>query len=430
MDDIANYALDALKKAGADKASCHVSKGRNDEFNVEENKFTLLRTTFNDGLNIKALVGGRKGVMVVNKLDKNSIDEAVNNCIALAKSGTPDEAEDIAPLAENKTFDQTIGGADMSKLFSHTKEYLAELKEKYPKIVLNSMSSQFHSGEWQYVNSNGVNFSAKHENYSFHNMFVAKDGEKSSSFNGGGASLKDLKTPFMDTGIHRQALDESVKSLNPRMVDGKFTGKVIFTPTCPDPIWYTILGCFIGDGVLIEGTSRWADALGTTVADPRITMRSTVSHPSLVWGEAITGDGFLSQDNDFIKDGILKSFALGLYGANKTGKPRSANTAHYNLEILPGDTTLADMIKGIDKGILLNRFSGGQPGPSGDVSGVAKNSFLIENGQITDAIQETMLSFNVTDVLKNLVSISKETITDGHSILPWCCFDGITVSGK
>jgi len=127
---------------------------------------------------------------------------------------------------------------------------------------------------------------------------------------------------------------------------------------------------------------------------------------------------------------VLSSFALSLYGSRKTGHPRAGNTAFGSIEVEAGDTPLAEMIKGIDRGILLNRFSGASPGPSGDVSGVAKNSFLIENGVVTDAISETMVSFNIVDILGNIPAISKERCENGMSVLPWCCFDGITISGK
>jgi PmbA protein len=261
-------------------------------------------------------------------------------------------------------------------------------------------------------------------------MFVAKDGEKSSSFNYGGAILADLSKPFMDCGLMRQMLGESVKSLDTRGIDGKFTGPVIVAPTCEDMVWANLLANFLGDRALIEGTSRWKDSLGQLVADKKLTLRAAPGHPQIVCGAPFTDDGFAAADCDLIKDGVLTSFALSLYGANKTGKPRTANTAFGNMEVLPGDVALADMVKGIDKGILLGRFSGGSPGASGDVSGVAKNSFLIENSQITDALQETMVSFNVLDALKSLSAISKERISDGNTVLPWCRFDGITISGK
>ena len=428
MKDIATYALEALKKAGADKASCTVSKGRTDEFNIHANEFSLLRTLFSDSISMKALVGGRKGVATVNKLDRDSIDEAVENCMKLANSAQPDEAEDIAPLAENRTFDDSCGGADLAKLFEESRRYLETVREQFPKVNIDEFVAKFNSGEYAYANSNGVVFDGKSESYNFYSMFLGKDGEKMTSFNGTGGTMKNLDRPFIDFPLHRQQLEDAVKSLDTRMVDGKFTGKVIVTPTCPD-IWYAMHGILLSDGSLIEGTSQWKDALGTQVASPMLTLRTVPNSPHIVNGQRYTADGFIAQDEDIIKDGVLKAFCLGLYGANKTGKPRAKNTS-FSVEIAPGGTPLADMIAGIDRGILINRFSGASPGPSGEVTGVAKNSFLIENGKVTDALMETMVSFNILDALKNIAAISKETVMDGGSILPWVCFDGITVSGK
>ena len=428
--DVAAYALESLVKTGADKASCTVTRGRKEEFNVEANKFSLLRTLFDDSLSLKAIVGGRKGVAIINKLDRDSIDRAVADCVSLAKSATPDEAEDIAEKIENKSFDQRIGGSDMGKLFSRTKEFIEQLGDEFPKIVLEGMASEFNSSQVTYLNSNGVEFHNEREGYSFNSMFSAKDGEKSSSFNGYGAVLASLGDPFMDIGLHRTLLSESVQSLDTRMVEGKFVGKIIVTPACEDMIWETLFDCFLTDRSLVQGTSRWKDALGTKVADSKLTMRIAPLHPKVVSGERFTADGYESQDADLIRDGILKSFALSLYGAKKTGNQRAKNTAFWNLEVAAGDTPLADMIKGVDRGILLNRFSGASPGPSGDISGVAKNSFMIENGVVTDALSETMVSFNIVDLLANIPAISKERCEDGSSMVPWCCFEGVTISGK
>ena len=428
--DIAAYALKALTKAGADKAACKVTRGRKEEFNVEANKFSLMRTLFNDGLYLKAILDGRKGVTAVNKLDKDSIDHAVTDCITLAKSALPDEAEDIAEKLENKSFDQSFGSSRMETLISRTKEFLEQLGDGYPKIILEGMTTDYNAAQVTYLNSNGVEFHEEQEFYHAGSMFSAKDGEKSSSCNFCDTKLASLVTPFMDLNMQRTLLDESVKSLNTRMVDGKFVGKVIVTPACYDMIWQTLYDCFLSDFSLVQGTSRWKDALETKVADSRLTMRFAPLHPSIVAGERFTVDGYESQDTDVIRNGILKSFALSLYGSRKTGKMRAKNTAFSNVEVAAGDTPLAGMIKGIDRGILLNRFSGGSPGPSGDVSGIAKNSFLIENGVVTDALSETMLSFNIVDILVNIPAVSTERCENGVSVLPWCCFDGITISGK
>jgi len=429
MKDLTEYTLSQLKKAGADKASCFTSKGRKDEFNIEANKFTLLRTVFSDTLRVKAISNGRKGVVIINKLDRASIDEAVLNCVQLAKSAEPDEAEDIAPLIENKDFDLTSGAADIDGLFNRSKEYLEQVRDELPKILIDGFAAYYNTDETVFANSNGVCFGSKNDFYHFNSMFVGKDGEKSSSFNYGGAYLSDLSAPFMQSGMHRRLLEEAEKSLNPRGVEEKFVGKIIVTPACDDMLWDTLMDNFLSDRPMIENTSRWKDALNTVVADKKLTFRAAPLNPSMVAGARFNADGFLVKDVDFIKDGELKSFALSLYGANKVKKPR-ADTHFHNIEVAQGDTPLDKMIKGIDRGILLNRFSGGSPGASGDVSGVAKNSFLIENGQITDALQETMISFNILDAIKNITAISQERVSNGATLLPWCCLDGITVSGK
>ena len=430
MKETAAYAVDALLKAGADKASCKASRSRKDEFNVEANKFTLMRTLFDDSLHLKVIKDHKKAVTVVNKLDKDSIDKAVADCVALTSSAQADEAEDIAGKIENRYFDQRTGGSDMDALFNRTKDFLDQVRDEFPKIVLEGLTSEFNSGQAAYVNSNGVEFASDTEYYYFSTMFSAKDGERSSSFSGCGAVFSSLAKPFMDMSMQRTLFEESVRSLDTRMAGEKFTGKVIVTPACDDMIWQTLLDCFLCDRSMIEGTSRWKDALGAKVADSKLTFRASPLHPGIVAGERFTSDGFESRDTDFIKNGVLTSFALSLYGANKTGKPRAGNTAFGNIEVAAGDTPLAEMIKGIDRGILLNRFSGASPSPGGDVSGVAKNSFLIENGKVTDALKETMVSFNIVDILMNIPAISRERCENGFTVLPWCCFDGITISGK
>jgi len=429
MKDIAAHALDRAKKAGADKVSVQVSSQRKDEFNVEANKFSLMRTLFVDELALKVIMGGKKGTITINKLEKDAVNAAVEECITMAAASVPDEAEDIAPLVENKSFSRNIGGADMNKLFSRSKEFLEHVMQQYPKVSME-MQTMYDSGKTVYLNSNGVEFSDEGGHYYVQPVFSAKEGEASSSFNYYVAIANSLDRPFIDWGMMRNLIAESEKSIHTRNIDGVFDGKIIVTPACDDMIWHTLLWHFLDSYSLISGTSRWKDALGTKVADAKLTMRAAPLHPDILADERFTNDGFVSQDFDFIKDGVLKSFALNLYGANKTKNPRAANTSFHNIEIAPGDAALADMIKGVDKGILVNRFSGADPGPSGDISGVAKNSFLIENGQVTDAISETMLSFNVVDILQSIPAISQERCINGITVLPWFCFDGVTVSGK
>jgi len=78
----------------------------------------------------------------------------------------------------------------------------------------------------------------------------------------------------------------------------------------------------------------------------------------------------------------------------------------------------------------MARFSGGNPSNSGDFSGVAKNSYLIKEGEIAQALTETMVSGNFADMLRNITAISLERVDYGYAVLPWVAVSGVTISGK
>ena len=78
----------------------------------------------------------------------------------------------------------------------------------------------------------------------------------------------------------------------------------------------------------------------------------------------------------------------------------------------------------------MGGFSGGHPGVSGDFSGVAKNSFYIEDGKIQGAVSETMINGNLEKVFQNVTAVSKEVSMDGASVMPYLATEGIVISGK
>ena len=204
---------------------------------------------------------------------------------------------------------------------------------------------------------------------------------------------------------------------------------MVVMPGCVTSLLYTILADFAGEGGLLTGTSPWKDKLGETVADERITISLAPLDERIICGRQVTGEGFRAENFDVIRDGKLNAFYLGLYAANKLKLPRGGNDS-FNVIVAPGHKPIADIIASIDKGILVGRFSGGQPSSNGDFSGVAKNSFLIEHGKIGPALSETMVSGNMADMLKRLRAVSAEQVADGMTVLPYMAFDGITISGK
>lgn len=426
LEEAASYALEALQKAGADHASVVAGSGKLDELNIDGGEFSLMRSVFSSSLVLKAIKDQKAGTIAVNSHEKETIDRAVQDCMEAVLASQPDEAEAIAPLGENAHFTAGVLTPDRDALFDRLQEFLDTRAKKYPKINMEQLVAKFDRDDILLMNSNGVKYSYENGAYSFSTMFSAHEGEKVGSFNGSYTLTDDLSTPLAEQGMMDRLLRDAEADLTARPVPEKFEGTLLVSPAYLGEFLGTAIGCYAGDSALISGTSIWKDSLDKRVASPSLTLETRPLDPRIVCGERFSGEGYRSENGVLIEDGILKSFALSGYAARKTGRKRAANhSSAYFLR--PGQSTLEELIGGIQNGILINRFSGGAPGASGDFAGVAKNSFLIREGRLAGAVTETMISGNFAQLLQNVRGITRETVCDGMSVLPWAAFDGVTV---
>lgn len=426
---IAEKTKQLLSDAGAQKAQYTVTEKETHEFNVDGGEFSLFRTLFDRSLSITAYKDQKKGSAFTNQFDDAAVEGAVADCIKSAESGMADEAFDIAPRQESETFREGTYEPDIDLFFQRTRELMEDIQKRHPKILMEQMIVSHDKIHTVYQNTNGTEFESYKGAYSVSLMFSAHEGEATTSFFGSGIYTDSLDRPFIEMGSVEKDLSDTEAQLSTIPVEGKFEGVIVLTPGSLGEFLGNAISNFASDGVILEKTSIWLDKLDKQVADERLTISMRPKDPRIVCGERYTADGFRSEDYDLIKDGVLKSFLLSLYVANKSGFAPAKNTS-FSLVIEGGDTPYEDMIGKIKKGLIIGRFSGGQPGINGDFSGVAKNSFLVEDGVVKGAVSETMINGNLADLLNNLVAISRETVADGSTVLPYMAFDKVIISGK
>ena len=425
----AQAAVAALQQEGADKAQASVSYTITHEFNVDGGEFSLFRTLFDKQLAMTAIQGGKRGIVAQNRYDEATIAASAKACLEAAASAQPDENWDFAPVSKNEDFVLGEVKPDTDKLFARCQELMAAVRERFPKIIMEQMIVSHKEIIRAQANSYGVLFSTHQGSYEVMLMFSGHEGDKASSFFGSGVIADSLDKPFLELGSIEKDLGDVEKQIETTGVSGKFEGTMVVTPGCLGSLFYSLLTDFAGEGGLLSGTSPWKDKLGEQVADERITLSLAPLDERIVCGSRTTGEGFRAENYDVIQNGKLNAFVLGLYASNKLKLPRGKNDS-MNVIVAPGDASIDEIVASIDKGILVGRFSGGAPASNGDFSGVAKNSFLIENGKIGPALSETMISGNLADMLLHLRAISAEQVADGMGVLPYMAVDGITISGK
>lgn len=427
LQSIAKNALEALREQGADLASCVISETETNELTAETEGLTLLRTLFDQNAGLTGIAEGRKGTGSVNRLDAASLRAAAAETMEGAKSAEPDSCWELASEGGGSIAwgPQTC---DLDRLLFRTQELLDTIEKDHPTLTVSQLVAAHTSSRAVYANTNGVFYELTSGHYSFSLEVTGHRGDKTSSFNYCQVEVLDLDRPILEQGNMPQTLRNAEQLIDPPAMHGKFQGTVVFTPDIlPTMLYYAVMK-FASDESMIQGTTAWKDKLGQRVADPAITFGSHPLDARIAVGEQISGEGYRSENYNIVEHGVLKQMALSQYAANKTGGVRAPND-DLSLVMEPGTTPLRDLIRSIDHGLLAGYYSGGKPSSSGDFSGVAKNSYLIEHGELKP-ISEVMISGNLAEMLNHLVGISQETVCDGTMVMPWAAFDGITIAGN
>ncbi len=425
---VLDQAINQIKDKGADKGQVFVTESETREFNAESGEFTLFRTLFDQDINIIVYKDQKKGAYYTNKLDDASVNSSVDMAMNAMESCEQDDAYDIAPYQGTIEANKGVYEPDIDKFFTMTNELLDEIKTNHPKIVIQQMVVQHSRRHMVFANTNGT-FCDEYIGSYFVSLGIAgHEGDITTSLIGCGFKIDNLDKPFIQCGDIMDRIKLAEEQIAMKPMEGKFTGTMILTPSCLGQFLYYI-GGLVNGSVILEKTSIWLDKLSEQVADSSLSIKLDPHDERIVTGETLTFDGFKSEAYDFIKDGKLENFIINQYIAKKTGYEMCKN-GQFNPIIEGGDKSIDDIIKNVKEGIIVGDFSGGQPGTNGDFSGVAKNSYLVNEGKIVGPVSEAMINGNLATMLMNIVGISKETVCDGVSVLPYIAFDGIVVSGK
>ena len=256
-------------------------------------------------------------------------------------------------------------------------------------------------------------------------MFGAKDGARSTSFNYTGTCAFEPFERLMEAGGVESLIADTMRSFDPRPVPGKLTGDVIVTPSCAGWVANVLAGALDGYA-LMGGLTPWEGREGERIAGAEFSLLNRPAGAHVADGSDFDDCGVSTRNVDVIRDGMLETFLTDFFCSRKLGRPQ--NAGRRNLVIPPGERGVEALIRETERGIVLGRFSGGVPNHKLDFSGVAKNSFHVEDGEIRYPLIETMVSGNFQDLLTNIRGVSRESIDFGGGAFPWLAASGVTIS--
>lgn len=424
--DLARDMIRKLTFAGADAAQCLVYVNECDEVQAEAKTFNLMRFYAGMKLNLTALKGKKTSEVSVNRFDDASVDNAVKDCMDMLSFAADDEFAGISELVRNGHFKRGVFQPDMAMLTSRLAEFAHDIEREYPNVMFECGGSYNHTHR-AYANTNGVAFTDETGAYGVFTGYTAVKGTQTTSFGpGSGLLLTDPDVRIIDADDNREQIERAIALLDPKPIGDKFVGTLIATPGYTGEFFHSLVEIALADNPVTSDTGKFCGRIGEPVADPRITLSFAPFSENIRMGERFTDEGYAAADCTPIEKGVLNGYMLSRHGAAKINLPRRANSGG-SICVTPGETALSDIIANTERGILMGRYSGTEPDVSGELSGVAKNSFYIENGKIMFPIVETMISANMFDMLKNVRAISRENRKNGSGVLPYIAFDGVTI---
>jgi len=421
--------LALMKEKGADEGEVSLTHFQKEEMELKAGEIGLLRSRDEYYLTLKAIVDKRKASIQINKIDDDSIVEAVTELMRNAENSQADEANEVSDQVQEREFSDFKDNYDPELMYKRLDSFREKVGADYPDLVLEGALLEYQNKYNYYRNTKGVKLSSNYDKYLFYTTFFGRRGEATSSMHGTAISLENLEGELYELASLPSIMRETVEHLDARVIDEKkFRGDILITPDSLDSFLYSILS-HLGNSMLIAGTSYFRGKLNEKVLDEKLTLRTEPVSEYLPVKNYYGGDGIINRNDYIFEKGVLKNYLLDLYGSKKTGLERGPSTGS-NLVVEAGDKSLPEMIGSIERGIILGRFSGGHPATNGDFSGVAKNSFYIEDGEIKYPIKETMISGNLFELFQNIVGISRARVNFGFNLFPYIHAREIVVSSR
>jgi len=420
----AERAVALMRAQGFDHAQATATLTFRDELNLQNNAPSLLRSTETRKLALLGIVDGRRASTELAAFDDEAaLAERIAGLHADAASAPRDDANAVSS-GQHARIVQGPQQGDVDALAATVEELLAYRAREAPKMMLQEGLAAHVRLDAQTCTSEGSDLSCRLGWYEASLFGTARDGRQSSSFNGAGGATHDLRQrPIAESFGIGEMMRDTERQIHARPVRAPFTGDVLLLPNAVSDLLGWLLGQ-LGDTQLIAGTSLYRTRVGEPVASPLLSLSSRFDGPGVA---AVSADGFAAPPVDVLRDGTLLTLLPTLYGSRKTGL-KHVPVAASGWSLAAGATPRAELMAGIGHGACVGRLSMGSPASNGDFSGVIKNSFEIENGAISGALSETMISGNVGRMLRDVIGVSRERIDSGGQVLPSLLIGGLHFS--
>lgn len=377
----------------------------------------------NAELAVKAVIGKRVGYVSTNRLDDESIRNVAEKAVEFAKQSH--ENADFVSLPKPRAIAAVSAFDEATAFFSpedRAKSVSGMILEatKMGASAAGALSNGYR--ETAIMNSLGVD---AYEITSRAGLTTVM------SVDGGNGYADRVSRRIADIDPVAVALEAAAKSVAGREPQSIEPGEydVILLPYAVGE-FLEFLG-YLGFGALSvqEGRSFMGGKFETRITGENITIWDDGLDPNGL-PRAFDEEGVPKQRVDLITNGVANAVVYDSYTANKEGKEStghsSGGTGVYgpmpsNMFMLPGDSSVDEMITGTKRGILVTRFhyTNVIHPTLTIITGMTRDgTFLIEDGHITKPLKNLRFTDSILERLSHVEAISRDTVRQQYGVVP------------
>ncbi|NLJ14766.1 MAG: TldD/PmbA family protein [Ignavibacteria bacterium] len=422
------------KKQGA-QVKVSINNGKSFELGIRNGEVEELQESNSLNLSLLVNVDNRTASASTSDLSEAALEQLLKNALERAKHSSVDESA-IFPEFEKLDIDiekLNLYSSDINTVSPEERIKLAiELERlclKDKRISLSAGSGySTYEGEYYLALSNGFSGSYKSSNCSI-GVYLQSGSDSSATQEGWYDSARSPLNLMSIEEIAKIAIERATRLQNAKKIPTQ-TVPIIVDRYIAPAITGFLLECLVGRNIYMQ-ESVFAGKLNEKIANSNITL---FDNPLIVGGPAsrpFDSEGVPARKNMIIEKGILKNYLLNTYSAKKLGlKNNGFASGTSNVILENGEHTEEDLIKSVDKGLLLLKTLGqGTTTTSGDFSKGAYGIW-IENGELSYPVSEITISGNIVNMLKDIEMLADNADEKRSQQIPTFKFAEMTVSGE
>lgn len=395
-----------VKMSKADSINVQMDDGTTTNLRFADNRVSTAGRVQDSTITVVSSFGPKHAAVVTNDFSDESLRRTVAQSEALAKLA-PDDPEAMPELPP-----QQYKSSDA--YFPSTAEVSADARARAALTALEPARAAGDLKAAGYLeirarastigNNNGLFGYYPYTTANYTLTVRTSDGTGSGW---AGAEVNDwAHMDFAALGKH--AVDKARASRSPVAVEpGRYT--VVMEPQAVGDI-VQLIGFYAGAREADEGRSPFVkqgggNKIGMKIMDSRVSIISDPFDPDLR-AQPFDGDGLPLNRQVWIENGNLKQLYYGRFWAKKQGKQPTG--APSSFKMTGGTTSMEDMIKSTDRGILVTRLWYLREVDPRTIlyTGLTRDgTFLIENGKISHAVKNFRFNDSPLFMLNNVEAL-------------------------